>query len=136
MKNAIIWGLLFLLTTDNHKNNYISISHIGISDKSLYNIIIHSEGLKKPWYPDNYDTNKRDYDSLAKIVVCFNGYTTKPTTSFGVFKITKCNGSKNAVWYVDRKNAGYLFKSLLGYLNKNPGNEELKFVLSDNLSHI
>ena len=136
MKNIITCLIIFLSTLSTQKDNCIIISHIGISDKPIFDIIMHDSEVKESWFPFNCYVRKEDYDSVKEIIMSFTEYSTKPTTSFGSFKVTINEGSKKSEHYLNRQNAIHFFHVLLDYLNKQPENEDLKIELRTNLKRI
>jgi len=110
--NHLIALLILFSTMSTKQTEYISIEHIGISDKPIGTIVIYKGGASKTLNYDNYDVSDTLYQCLKKAILSYKGINYKGH-DFGSFKIIITNNKGSASYYLDRGNSIKLFHELI-----------------------
>ena len=103
---------------------YISIEHIGISDKPIATIVISKEKIVSPG-TDNFIVKSEDYVSLKSLILS-NEKADYKGNEFGSFKITvKSTTEKDLCHCLNRQKSIELLNKLIKTLEKENANNTL-----------
>lgn len=124
MKNLLAIFIL-LSTILMRPSEYISIEHVGISDKPIKTIIISRDKFVHS-DTDNFIVKNEDYVILKGIIFSYERAEYKGS-EFGSFKIKLKNGNKkDSYYYLNRLKSLELFNKLIKVLKESKNtNKEL-----------
>jgi len=125
MKILLAIFILFFLTMLTKRPEYISIEHIGISDKPIATIFISKEKIVSPG-TENFIVKSEDYVTLKNLILS-NGKVDYKGNEFGSFKITvKNTTAKDFCQGLDKQKSFELLNKLIKALErKENANNEL-----------
>jgi hypothetical protein len=126
MKNLMIVIIFFSFTMMSKQGDYISIEHIGLSDKPILTIIISKSIIEKENCM-NYVVNDQVYKNIKNTVELYKENKQNKNQEYGSFKITIYErGTKSIYYYLDRKKSIVLFDQIINILSwKNKNSQKL-----------
>ena len=123
MKNLLVILIVFS-TMLTKQSEYISIEHIGISDKPIVTIIISKDNIVNT-DTENFKVTNEGYATLRRIMVS-NSHADYKGAEFGSFKITMKNISGKKISYcLNRLKSIELLNILIKAFEKENVNNDL-----------
>src|ERR1035437_284893 len=119
MKNLIIGLIIFFsFTMMTKQGDYITIEHIGISDKPILTLIISKNIIEKE-NCKNFVVSNKVYNDLKNIIKLYKANKQNISQEYGSFSLTITErGTKSLIYKIGRKKSIQLIDQIIEILNR------------------
>ena len=119
MKNMIIGLIIFFsFTMMTKQGDYITIEHIGISDKPILTLIISKNIIEKE-NCKNFVVSNKVYNDLKNIIKLYKANKQNISQEYDSFSLTITErGTKSLIYKIGRKKSIQLIDQIIEILNR------------------